>query len=49
MFTDNFYSSPNLFAHLLQKKTYATGTVRQNRKQFFEDLESKNNKLEVEQ
>ena len=49
VFTDNYYSSPKLFADLLKKNMYATGTVRQNRKQFPEALQSQNNKLDVGQ
>ena len=32
MYLDNWYSSPNLYYELLQKQTYAVGTVRLNRK-----------------
>ena len=34
LYTDNFYSSPELFVDLLMKGTLATGTVRQNRRNF---------------
>ena len=47
VFMDNYYSSPKLFAELYTKNTYATGTVRQIRKQFPESLKSNNNKLDV--
>lgn len=47
--TDNYYSSPELFADLLKKNTFARGTVRQNRKLFPETLKSRHNKLEVGQ
>ena len=48
VFTDNYYSSPQLFADL-KKNTYVTGTLLQNRKQFPEALKSQHNKLEVGQ
>ena len=38
MYCDNFFSSPKLFDELLQRKLYACGTIRQNRKGFPEDL-----------
>ncbi len=34
VYTDNFYSSPQLFQDLLENSTFATGTVRRNRKNF---------------
>ena len=34
LFVDNFYSSPQLFKDLLDKRCLATGTVRENRKGF---------------
>ena len=34
LYIDNFYTSPYLLLDLLQKKVYATGTVRVNRKGF---------------
>lgn len=34
VFTDNFYTSPELYMDLLEHKTYATGTVRPHRKHF---------------
>ena len=43
VFTDNYYTSPLLFMDLLAKKTYATGTIRQNRRNFPEALKSYNN------
>ena len=49
VFTDNYYSSPKLFADLFKKNTYATGTVRQSRKQFPETLKGQHNKLDVGQ
>jgi len=49
VFMDNYYSSPKLFVELHAKNTYATGTVRQIRKQFPESLKSENNKLDVGQ
>lgn len=47
VFMDNYYSSPKLFKDLLERQTFATGTLRQNRKSFPDVLKSKNNKLEV--
>lgn len=44
IFTDNYYTSPQLYSDLLAKNTYATGTVRQNRVNFPEALKSQNNK-----
>lgn len=44
LFTDNYYTSPELLLDLLAKGTYATGTVRQNRVNFPEVLKSENNK-----
>ena len=44
LFTDNYYTSPELLLDLLAKNTYATGTVRQNRVNFPEVLKSENNK-----
>jgi len=46
---DNYYSSPKLYAELYAKNTYATGTVRQIKKQFPESVKSNSNKLEVGQ
>ena len=34
IYTDNFYSSPQLFEDLRNEGTYASGTVRNNRKHF---------------
>ena len=34
IYTDNFYSSPQLFEDLQKEGTYASGTVRTNRKHF---------------
>ena len=49
LYIDNyFYTSPSLLLKLLQKGTYATGTVRSNRKNFPEELKV-NTKLEVGQ
>jgi len=39
VYTDNFYSSPQLFQDLLDSKTSASGTVRRNRKHFPENLD----------
>ena len=33
-----FYTSPELYADLLKKKTYSTGTVRTNRKDFPKEI-----------
>lgn len=38
IYTDNCYSSPQLFEDLLKEGTYASGTVRTNRKHFPEFL-----------
>lgn len=34
LYTDNYYTSPNLYVHLYEKGTMACGTVRPNRKGF---------------
>ena len=34
LFTDNFYSSPDLFAYLFENGTLACGTVRENRRGY---------------
>ncbi len=39
VYTDNFYSSPQLFQDLLDSKTKASGTVRKNRKHFPKNLD----------
>ena len=39
LYTDNFYSSPQLFYDLLQKSVLASGTVRKNRKKFPKNLD----------
>ncbi len=39
VYTDNFYSSPQLFQDLSDSKTSASGTVRRNRKHFPENLD----------
>ena len=39
VYTDNFYSSPQLFQDLLDKSTLASGTVRKNRKNFPKNLD----------
>ncbi len=41
LYTDNFYSSPDLFADLLSGGTLASGTVRLNRHNFPPDLKEK--------
>lgn len=38
VYMDNYYSSPELFHDLLARKTTASGTVRQNRKHFPDQL-----------
>ena len=38
MYCDNFFTSPSLFKELLERGTYACGTVRQNSKGFPSDL-----------
>ena len=45
VFTDNFYTSPILFLELKRNGTYATGTIRQNRRNFPRVLLSSNNQL----
>ena len=45
VFTDNYYSSPELFLDILNHGTYVTGTVRSNRKHFPQFL--KDGKMEV--
>ena len=42
LFTDNFYTSPLLYRSLLDRGTYACGTVRPNRKHFPRKLRKKN-------
>ena len=49
VFMDSYYSSPKLFKDLLDKSTFATGTLRHNRKSFPDALRSQNNKLEIGQ
>ena len=44
IFFDNYYTSPQLLIDLLAKNTYGTGTIRQNRVNFPEELKSYNNK-----
>lgn len=44
-YVDNWYSSPSLFVRLLQRNTYAVGTVRSNRKNM--PTEMKHSTLEV--
>ncbi|XP_017795072.1 PREDICTED: piggyBac transposable element-derived protein 4-like [Habropoda laboriosa] len=39
LFLDNWYSSPNLFLKLHQRKTNVIGTVRKNRKNMPQDLQ----------
>ena len=46
LFTENYYSSPALFLDLLEHNTYATGTVRPNRKNYPEILKSES-KMDV--
>nr|XP_039248220.1 piggyBac transposable element-derived protein 4-like [Styela clava] len=38
LYVDNFYTSPDLFASLLERGVYACGTMRPNRKEFPKDL-----------
>lgn len=38
VYTDNYYSSPQLFEDLWKEGTYASGTVRTNRKHFLDFL-----------
>ena len=38
IYCDNFFTSPSLFKELLEKGTYACGTVWQNSKGFPSDL-----------
>ena len=38
VYFDNFYTSPQLCADLLKKKTYSSGTVRANRKHFPKEI-----------
>jgi len=38
MYTDNWYSSPTLFAKLMKADMNAVGTIRLNRKNMTEEL-----------
>ena len=38
LYTDNFYTSPTLAAHLLENQTYLCGTVRLNRRHIPKEL-----------
>jgi len=41
LFMDNYYNSSNLAHSLLQRKTYYTGTLRNNRKNNSKEIISK--------
>ena len=38
LFTDNFYTSPQLYLDMLNNGTYACGIIRQNRKYYPSEL-----------
>jgi len=45
LYVDNFFSSPELYDDLVNKKIYCCGTVRPNRRGMPQDLASKSTKL----
>ncbi|PIK50085.1 putative piggyBac transposable element-derived protein 4-like [Apostichopus japonicus] len=47
LYIDNFYTSPELLAHLLSHNTLAVGTVRENRKHMPMRAKSSQTKVEV--
>ena len=46
VFTDNFYTSPQLCRDLLSDNTYLTGTVRPNRRFFPDDIKLNNMRMD---